>query len=200
MSNIVPTIDDLDTHPVSLSVWELQVLDTLLALDNEWTVYVKPMIAWHQPSFIAAHPRHGVCVIEAKGWAVGSRRVAANGVMEHHDGTQWLPTADEPCHQVDLAKRAVAMQFFGGIDRIDPTLVRGVVIMTQYSTNDACSLLRGAQGSDAKNRIKVWGGHALADDPLCVLTGHPRPAHHDVSPLALQRLHRHCLQHDRFAG
>ncbi len=133
MSNVIPTIVELDFHPVVLNVGELYVLDTLLKLDDEWTVYVQPLIGQHRPDFIAAHRAHGVCVVEVKDWQPGSARETEHGTIELADGDRWEQTSESPYVDVGLARRAVVDQFFDGDDN-DPSAVRGIVVLAHFST------------------------------------------------------------------
>lgn len=198
MAQMIPTIRELDDHPSELTVGELQILDALTALDDSWTVYVQPLLGWDQPGFVVAHPDFGVCAMKVEDWAVGSRRQACDGRIEARSATGWEPVSETPCTAAARYRTAILELFHaepGLTDELhDRTIVRGIVVLASYTTADACALLRRPHMVDFENWIKVWGGQALKDDPVCVVAGHPRPARREVSPICLDRLHAHCSQ------
>jgi len=198
MAQIFPTISEPGHDPNELTVGDLEVLDALTTLDDSWTVYVQPLLGWDQPDFVVAHPDYGVCAIEVEDWAVGSRRRAGDGRIEARSAIGWEPISGAPCTAAARYRTAILGLFHaepGLTEELhDRMIVRGIVVLASYTTADACALLRRPHMVDFENWIKVWGGRALRDDPVCVVAGHPRPARREVSPIFLDRLHEHCTQ------
>ncbi|MEO6122792.1 MAG: hypothetical protein ABIR32_03720 [Ilumatobacteraceae bacterium] len=181
MASVVPTIIELDEYPMDLGVADLQVLDALLSLDPGWTVFVRPLIDWHQPDFVVMHPEFGVCVIVVKDWPAGSMQATSSGLLVRHAADGWYPTAEAPFQQLELARQAIITQVVGdrigdrsALDGPADTAIRGVVILPGCSTQDACQLLHRPPSP----AVRVWGGTTLDTDVECIVHGHPRPQGH----------------------
>ena len=183
--------------PTQLDVGHMQVLEALTALSDDWSVYDRPLVGLDQPDFVAAHPRFGVCAIVLRDWTRGHYRQSPTGRLEQFHGGDWYATDEAPRFEAHRVRNALFEQFFAdsSADKLDLTVVRGIVILPQFTTADACALLRRPQMVDSENWIKVWGGRAVADDPVCVVSGHPRPQVRNVSPVGLDRLRDHCARH-----
>ena len=192
MAKVLQAVSEFDNLPVALSLGEGQVLDALRLLSDEWTVHVQPLFGWDQPNFVAAHADFGVCVISIKDWTVGRYRQAFDGTIELRAEQGWVGTNETPRYEASWYRNTIFERFFDdGEAELDPNIVRGVVVLPRYTTEQACALLRRPQMVDAENWIKVWGGRELWRDPLCVVAGHPRPQPRTVPREGLERLNGH---------
>ena len=63
MARIFPAISELSDDAVHLTVAELLTLEALSRLEDSWTVYVRPLLGWEQPDFVAINPHFGICAI-----------------------------------------------------------------------------------------------------------------------------------------
>ena len=198
MARIFPAISELDHRAVDLNVVELLTLEALVRLDDSWSVYVRPLLGWEQPGFVAINPGFGICAIEVRDWSVGDHRIAADGRLEHRDSpsTSWQPQVDSPLATAARHRQAILDVLRAEPESADCAVVRCVVILPNYSTAQACALLRRPRMFDQDNWLKVWGGQALIDDPACVVSGHPRPIRREVSPITVELIHRHCILAD----
>ncbi len=198
MARIFPAISELDHHTVDLNVAELLTLEALARLDDSWSVYVRPLLGWEQPDFVAINPDFGICAIEVRDWSVGDHRIAVDGRFEHREtsAAAWEPLADSPLATAARHRQAILDVLRAEPDSADCAVVRCVVILPNYSTAQACALLRRPRMFDQDNWLKVWGGQALIDDPACVVSGHPRPIRTAVSPITLDLIHQHCTRAD----
>jgi len=195
MAEVFPrTADDVAEQ---LDVGHEHVREALTALADEWCVYDRPLIGLDQPDFVVAHPRFGVCVLVLRDWSRGEYRQSPSGLLERCVAGEWEPTDEAPRFEAHRIRNLLFGEFFAdsNADKLDLTVVRGIVVLPQLTTADACALLRRPQMVNSENWIKVWGGRAVADDPVCVVSGHPRPQVRDVSPVGLGRLHEHCAHH-----
>jgi hypothetical protein len=163
VADMRPSLGGLDLLPTSLDDGERQVAEALAGLDDGWTVYVKPRLGLDVTDFVAAHERHGVCVIAVRDWPRGDYRQLDDGLLEHRREGEWYPSPDRPRYQIGRAAGALYDAHFALPD--DPAdaaeAVRAAVILPRYSTDDARSLLRRAQAARQEERVEVWGGDAL---------------------------------------
>lgn len=186
MAHVVPTIIELDDHPMALDVGALAVLDALLGLDERWSVYVRPMIAGLQPDFVALHPELGVCVITVQDWEVGAVRTNIDGHLESRVGATWRRVEQPPFVLLDALRHEIVDHCFRDDQGVTSGVVRGVVVLSRHSTVQACVLLHCPPSPS----IMVWGGRAVGEDPACVVAGHPRPAANPTYGPGVERLRR----------
>jgi hypothetical protein len=148
------------------------------------------MFGWDQPNFVVGHPDYGLCAIVVKDWSVGPYRQAYDGTIEMRSEGRWAATTETPRYEALWYRNTIFERFFDDDPRseLDPTIVRGVVVLPRYTTEQACSLLRRPQMVDRENWIMVWGGRELWRDPLTVVSGHPRPQRKIVPRDAIDRL------------
>lgn len=177
----VPALDQLDGLPTRLNDGERRVLDALLGLDRDWSIFVQPRLALIQPDFVAVHPLHGVWAIEVKNWGPDLYRATAGG-MEVRT-RQGAVAIDSPIAQ---AKRYRSVLFDRCFARPDETLdakgrVRALVVLPCFSDAAAAALL------GSSDYVKTVGGETLARLPAVL----EEPA--DLAapdPECLQRLYR----------
>lgn len=153
-----------------------RVLGALQQLDDEWMIAVKPALGDLHPDFVALHPQFGVCAIRVCDWTVGAFRQAADGMIEVRGTTGWYPTGESPrWDALQLRNRIFDEHFIAtGTQIADDTIVRGIVVLPKYTTDEACNLLRRPQMVSAEHWIDVWGGHEFGLHTACALTGDPR--------------------------
>jgi hypothetical protein len=197
MARVVQAVSEFDHLPVALGLGEGEVFDALRTLDDSWTISVQPSFGWDQPNFVAVHADFGVCVVTVKDWPVGTYRQACDGTIEMRSEGQWVSTTETPRYEAHAYRNTIFERFFDESPQstLDPSVVRGVVVMPRYTTEQACNLLRRPQMVDSENWIKVWGGRELSSNPLTVVAGHPTPQRRFVPRAALERLY-HALSFD----
>jgi hypothetical protein len=201
MARVVQAVSEFDHLPIALGVGEGQVFDALRTLDDMWRVHVQPLFGWEQPNFVATHADFGVCVMCIKDWPVAVYRQALDGTIEMRSEGQWVPTVETPRYEAHWYRNTIFERFFDESEHsgLDPNIVRGVVVLPRYTTEQACNLLRRPQMVDGENWIKVWGGRELWRDPLTVVAGHPRPQRKAVPRAAFERLNEYlsfeCAPH-----
>jgi len=194
-----PSLDDLDQLVTPLNSGELCVARALSMLNDEWTVYIQPRLGQDIPDFVAVHDRYGVCVVEVKDWALRKYRQADNGAFEFRCGdTGWHFSTEMPRYQAHRYRSAIFDQFFAlPNDNQKPTpAVRSVVILPQYSNEQARSLLARPSVTADEFAVEVWGGDGLKQsiEQLVRGTGCTTPR-----PESIQRLRRHLVQSEILA-
>ncbi|NND74685.1 MAG: NERD domain-containing protein/DEAD/DEAH box helicase [Ilumatobacter sp.] len=183
MARIRPSLEDLDQLVTPLTPGELTVAQALARLDDEWTVYIKPRVGLNLPDFVAIHDLLGVCVVEVKDWEPGRHRRSEQGVIETCDeaGTTWRRVPLQPRFQAARHRFTVYDQFFAlPSDGGAPTeAIRSVVILPQYTDEQANALLADPTASDGERQVAVWGSDGIASQLDKVVCGngcaHPRP-------------------------
>ena len=194
MAILKPSLDDLRQLAHPLNPGELGVARELANLDDGWTVYVQPRLEHDVPDFVAVHRRHGVCAIEVKNWARAGYRQNDAGVIEYRraDGS-WRTSQEQPRYQAFRYRSTIFDRFFAlPSDSSTPTkVVRAVVVLPQYSNDDARKLLNRPAVTDEEHGIEVWGGDGLRQSIGRIVkgTGCPPPRLE-----SLQRLERQLVR------
>lgn len=157
MARMRPPLDELDRIAVPLNDGEMRVAQKLAELDDSWTVYVQPRLAQDIPDFVAIHPRHGVCAIEVKDWAVGGYRQADDGSIECMTGGAWQRTAEQPRYQAFRYRSTIYEHFFALPDDAErPTLaIRAVLVLPQWSTAKAERLFEKPAVTPSEQSVRV---------------------------------------------
>lgn len=198
MSIFSPSLEDISKLPTSLNPGEVRVLQALKQLDDEWRIYVQPMLLMDNPDFVAVHNRYGVCAIEVKDWARGIYRSFGNGTIEVYDGTRWNRTAEAPRFQAYRYRNTIFEHFFASPESgtQDFPVVRSAVILPQYSTQDARSILVNARIDEKSEfqRVDVWGGDSLDNRLIEILTGYKTPTGMRVPQQGVTRLERQLAE------
>ncbi len=194
MAVFQPAFADLNHLIEPMNAGEMQVARALTQLDDDWSVYVQPRLGTTMPDFVAVHDRHGVCIIEVKDWSCNRYRQTDGGTIEFvmGDGT-WQQSTDKPRHQSHRYRTTVYDRFFAlPGDNSGPTVaVRSIVVLPQYTTDQARALLQRRQVSDREFEISVWGGDHLTSSVLEMVRGKGCPRPNDQS---LARLRRELMQ------
>ena len=188
-----PRLEVCDALATPLNDGERHVADRLRSLDDEWTVYVQPRIAQDVPDFVAVHDRYGVCAIEVKDWSRGRYRQTDGGVIEYTNRAGgWFTTKEKPRYQAYRYRATIFDQFFALPEDGDaPTAaVRAIVVLPNFSTDDARKLLGKVQVTRREQAIPVYGGDGMAQaiaEDLCASCQIP-------SPVSLSRLRRLLIE------
>ena len=82
MALLRPSLEDCSQLVSPLNDGERRVLEALARLGDDWTIYVQPRLGLDVPDVVAVHPRHGVCIVEVKGWAYGKYRMGPSARIE----------------------------------------------------------------------------------------------------------------------
>jgi hypothetical protein len=147
-----------DALATPLNDGERRVAEQLQALDDDRTIYVQPRIAQGIPDFVAVHDRHGVCAIEVKDWSRGRYRQTDGGVIEYTNQTgAWFTTKEKPRYQAYRYRATIFDQFLAlPEDGNEPTaVVRAIVVLPNFSTDDARRLLAKVQVTPRERAIAV---------------------------------------------
>jgi hypothetical protein len=191
MARVFPALDELVHLNVPLNEGEQQVLDLLCGLGEGWLIYVQPRLGLDQPDFVVVHADFGVTAVEVKDWGHGCYRQDADGFIETltpNDG--WVRTRHNPKFQAARYLDALWSRFFTDVNASPRrAVVRAVVVLPRYTTNDARALLQ-IERFNSERSVMVWGGNDLAVSPLLVLTNQEQPARRKISPIAIDRLRR----------
>jgi hypothetical protein len=169
-----------------------RVLGALQQLDDDWMVAVKPDLGDVVPDFLALHATFGVCAIRVCDWTVGAFRQGLDGMIEVRGTDGWYPTGESPrWDALQLRNRIFDEYFIAPGTRIaDDTIVRGMVVLPKYTTDEACNLLRRPQMVSPGHWIDVWGGHEFGLNTECALVGDPRMRTKDVPAESFERFVR----------
>ena len=187
MARLIPTFDECVDRAGWLNTGELRVLDQLVRLDDDWTVYVQPRLGLDMPDFVALHDEHGVCAIEVKDWTRGRYRTRS-GVLEcRSSATEWIPV-DHPRLQAARYGSAIFEDSFAfpeDGETIAPA-VRSLVVLLNHRTREANDLLSCARRSPGAQ------ADVIGEDDLPALERAligPTPAR--PSSPSMSRLRRH---------
>jgi hypothetical protein len=176
-----------------MNAGERHVAEELRVLDDEWTIYVQPRIAQDIPDFVAVHDRHGVCAVEVKDWSRGQYRHTDGGVIEYTNHTgAWFTTKEKPRYQAYRYRSTIFDQFFAlPEDGAEPTSqVRAVVVLPNFSTDDARKLLSNAQVTPREQAVAVYGGDGIGRAIAKDLNANCATPH----PASLSRLRRLLIE------
>lgn len=193
MAVVRPSLQELGSLPTPLNCGERRVIGALARLTDDWTIYVQPRVGPDMPDVVAVHDRFGVCAIEVKDWSRSGYRQADDGSIEYRTSDGWHRSTELPRYQAHRYRSTIYDSFFAApTDSRDPTpAVRSVVVLPQYSTEDARKLLRRIAVTTQEHHVGVWGGDALTCDVerMLIGIGCPRP-----SAESLTRLRRHLSE------
>ena len=203
MSIFNPDLKEISKLPTRLNPGEERVLHALKQIDDEWRIYVQPMLLMDNPDFVAVHNRYGVCAIEVKDWKQGIYRPLVNGIIEVYDGSKWNKITDSPRYQAYRYRNTIFEHFFAapesGTDNFP--VVRSAVILPQYTTQNARSLLINARINKRSEfqRVVVWGGEELENNLIEILTGYKSPKGMNVPQQSVTRLERQLAEPEAIA-
>lgn len=194
MAVLTPSLDDLGQLLTPLDEGKQCVARALSTLDDEWTVDVQPRLGQDIPDFVAVHDRFGVCIIEVKDWALRKYRQGADGAFEYRCGDDgWQRSPEMPRYQAHRYRSAIYDQFFAlPDDNRKPTpAVRSVVVLPQYSNEQARSLLARPSVTADEFAVEVWGGDGLKQSIERIVAGSGCPTPRAPS---IDRLRRHLVR------
>lgn len=192
MSVFSPSLEDIQNLPTKLNPDEKRVLEALKLLDDEWIVYVQPMLLMDNPDFVIVHDHYGVCAIEVKDWQYGIYRPLRDGTIEVYKEARWHRIPEAPRFQAYRYRNTIFEHFFAlpesGTN--DFPVVRSAVVLPQYTTAQAENLLDYARVNKKSEftKVRVWGGDALKNKLLEILTGYKTPTGMMVPPKCVARL------------
>ncbi len=176
MAVLRPSLHALEQLTRPLNDSERAVAQVLDRLDDNWTVYIQPKVAFEQPSFVLVHEYLGVCLMEIRDWAP----------------TDTAPADDHPCSDASRARSVLYDQFFAlPSDSTEPSqVVRAVVILPRCTNADARRLVGTTLIDGVVPGVEVWGGEGLRDEPARIVQGtgcaHPRRE-------SIDRVHSHVV-------
>ncbi|HYN31466.1 MAG TPA: UvrD-helicase domain-containing protein [Ilumatobacteraceae bacterium] len=167
MATFQPSFEHLDELVDPLSDDALDVARSLAALDDEWTVYIRPQFGQDISDFVLVHDFHGVIVVDV--WT-GSDLVV--GIARRHRNT-------------------IVDQFFSlpGDGRDPGPAVRSAVVVPHRSTAEALRLLEIALPSPGPI-MAIWGVDALTTHLAAVTTAPPGVT---LSSESIRRLHHQLV-------
>lgn len=195
MARVIPSMEQLRYLAVPLEAGELQVLDSLQALDDDWSIFVQPRLGLDQPDFVAVHAEHGAVVIEVRDWRPGTHRLASSGTIEVRAASGWERTDEAPRYVGHRTAVVVQERFFA--DTNDPPRdpsIRAIVVLVRQSAQEAQELVGTPRVTMSEERVRYFSGAELRADTLDALVGPPRLPRRSVSPRSLARLVRHLDQ------
>lgn len=195
MARVIPPMEQLRRLAVPLQAGELQVLDSLQALGDDWAIYVQPRLGLDQPDFVAVHPEHGAVVIEVRDWRPGTHRLSSAGVIEVRGTGGWERTDEAPRYVAHRTAVVVQERFFA--DTNDPPRdpsIRAIVVLVRQSAQEAQELVGTPRVTMSEERVRYFSGADLRADTLDALVGPPRIPRRAIAPRSLARLERHLDQ------
>lgn len=198
MSVFSPCLEDVPYLPTKLNPGEEYVLDALKLLDDEWHVYIQPMLLMDNPDFVIVHNHYGVSAIEVKNWQRSIYRQNHDGTIECYNNMVWRKISETPEHQAFRYRNTIFEHFFATPESgtCDFPVVRAAIILPQYNTYDARNLLRNPHNFQ---KVIVWGGDALENNLLEVLTGYKKPKGMRIPRQSVIRLHRQLAEPEMIA-
>ncbi len=167
MATFQPSFDHLDELLDPLDGDAFEIARNLALLDDDWTVYSRPLVGQDVPDFVLVHDRHGVIVVDV--WT-GSDNVVRTA-HRHRD--------------------TIVDQFFSlpGDGRDPGPAVRIAVVVPDRSTTEAKSLLPAAATSPDRTSA-VWGADAMTEHLSAVVMAPPGSS---VSAESIRRLHHQVV-------
>ncbi len=195
MARVHPDMEQLRHLPVPLLPGELQVLDTLRALGDGWSIYVQPRLGLDQPDFVVVHPEHGVSVIEVRDWRPGLYRRSPAGAIEIRAAGGWERTDDVPRYVVHRTAILLQERFFA--DTNDPPRdpsVRPMLVLARQSAEEVGALVGAAGVTPSELRVRCLSGAELRSATVEELVGPVTGRRRAVDARNLARLVRHLDQ------
>ena len=195
MARMYPAMEQLRHLPIPLLPGELQVLDTLRALDDEWSIYVQPRLGLDQPDVVVVHPEHGVTIIEIRDWRPGLYRRSPAGAIEVRSAGGWERTDEVPRYVVHRTAVAVQERFFA--DTNDPPRdpsVRPMLVLVRQSAEEVEALVGNASVTPSELRVRCLSGAELRAATVAELAGTGTLRRRAISARNLARLVRHLDQ------
>lgn len=195
MARVHPEMEQLRRLPVPLLPGELQVLDTLRALGDGWSIYVQPRLGLDQPDFVVIHPDHGVVVIEVRDWRPGLYRRSPVGDIEVRSSSGWERAGEVPRYVVHRTAILLQERFFA--DTNDPPRdpsVRPMLVLVRQSAEEVQALVGAPSVTPSELRVRCLSGAELRAATVEELVGPPSPRRRAVSARNLARLVRHLDQ------
>lgn len=188
-----PPLEDLSHLLEPLNEGERRVAEALASLDDTWTVYLQPRIGQDVPDAVALHDHFGVCAIEVKNWKRAGYRQTDEGWIEYSTRNGWLRTDEQPRYQAHRYRSTIYDQFFAlpNDNHLPGPAVRAIVILPQYSSKDAKSLLAKKAVSTNEFAVEVWGGDQLNGPMEAIVRGSGCPIPRRES---MNRLRRHLAE------
>jgi hypothetical protein len=187
-----PSIEHLDELLDPLGEAQMAVLDALSALDDDWTVYVRPKVGQDIPDFVMVHDVRGALTVDVVAWRPSDHRRTDSGDIEmlDPDGT-WRPSPEQPLAVARRHRSTVYEQFFAFPgDRREPGgAVRSVVLLPWCTGAEAGALLASGLG-DPANTVLVWSRDDLSGRLRFLVDG---PGTEAAPEASVQRLHRELV-------
>jgi hypothetical protein len=189
---IRPSIDHLDELLEPLGEAERVVFEAFAALDDDWTVYVRPKLGQDIPDLVLVHDLRGAITVDVVDWRPTDHRRGDHGDTEvlDADGT-WKPGTEQPLAVARRHRSTLYEQFFAfpGDPRDPGAAVRSVVVLPWCSGSEAGALLASGLG-DPANTVLVWSGDDLTHRLPFLVAG---PGSTPASAPSIGRLHRQLV-------
>jgi hypothetical protein len=164
VAHLRPSLEHLDQLVDPLTTAALTVANALTALDDEWTVYIRPRIGHDVPDFVAVHDLAGVCAIKVKDWKPGQHQRTRNGTIEivAAEGTQ-RRACGQPRYQASRCRATIYDEYFAlPSDGAETTeAVRAVVILPNFSDAQVLNLLADPAAPSSERKIAAVGIESL---------------------------------------
>lgn len=157
---LIPSADQIDRLATPLNHGERRVLDRLVELLNEnWSIYVQPHLLNMHPDFLLLSRGHGVTIVEVKDWQDGGHRNHNENLEVRDSHGSWVRTNEDPILQAHHYRSGVSGRFVSTPSQDAFRSVRAVVVLPQWSSDEANELLQGTTrlGDNSKRWIPVVG-------------------------------------------
>ena len=162
---IRPSIDHLDELQEPLGDAVQSVFDAFVALDDDWTIHVRPKVGQDVPDLVLVHDQRGVLTVDVVDWTTADHRRADDGRIEALGAEgDWTPSTEQPLAVARRHRNTIYEQFFAfpGDAREPGASVRSVVVLPRCSGAEAGALLAGDL-EDPMNVVLVWSRDDLVD-------------------------------------
>lgn len=136
-----PPLIEVDRFATPLNAGERRVLQLFAErLDESWDVFVQPSFLSNQPDFLLVSIEGEVTVLEVKDWSPTIYLSTANRV--HVSGEAgWTATGEDPLRKAQQYRNAIDALMSEPAGRGHFPMVRGVVVLPQWSEPAAQRLL-----------------------------------------------------------
>ena len=162
---IRPSIDHLDELQDPLGESARAVFDAFAALNDEWTIHVRPKVGQDVPDLVLVHDHRGVLTVDVVDWSPDDHRRTGDGRLEAMGANgEWAPSTEQPLTIARRHRNTVYERFFAfpGDAREPGGSVRSVVVLPNCSGVEAGALLAG-DPDDPSNVVLVWSRDDLVE-------------------------------------